>query len=538
MTINLDFEIANREKTDQLLAQNVLEELIAQGVVEFCICAGSRNAPLVYPLIHSTQVRTYYWSEERSAAFFALGRIKSHGKPVAVVTTSGTAAAELLPAAIEAFYTSLPLVLLTADRPRRFRGSGAPQAVEQVGIFSHYVHEMYDLAKEDSCSLQNWTQQGPLHLNICFEEPKDTECREIRIAEVVKKFEGHSSLPLCGEKRFENFLCKIRFPFVIVGELPLHSQEAAVNFLLHLNAPVYLEAASGLREDPRLTHLQICRGDKIWEYSTQFAYPIDGILRLGSVPTIRLWRDLENTRNRIIVCSISENPFSGLSENDVIHTSLKVFFEWGKSLKNDRHFEFANWKKADHASQKRLIDLFNEEPESEASLIHQLSNRLPSKSKVYLGNSLPIREWDLAATYHSRAFKVACNRGACGIDGQMATFFGYCSSEQENWGILGDLTVLYDLVAPWILTQMSNIKSNIVLINNGGGRIFAKLFADNFFQNNHSLTFESIAKFWKMDYERWNFIPQKITESAGNRFIELVPNQVATERFLQKLKGI
>ncbi len=121
------------------LVKQLLEEVIAQGVQELCLCPGARNAPLIYPLVHSSQVRIYYWPEERSAAFFALGRIKATGCPVAVVTTSGTAAAELLPATMEAFYTGLPLILITADRPRRFRGTGAPQSAEQVD----YLVTMY-----------------------------------------------------------------------------------------------------------------------------------------------------------------------------------------------------------------------------------------------------------------------------------------------------------------------------------------------------------------------------------------------------------
>lgn len=121
------------------------------GVAEYCVCAGSRNAPLIADLTDA-----YSFVDERSAAFFALGRIKLHGKPVAVFTTSGTAAAELLPATIEAYYSGLPLVLVTADRPARFRGTGAPQCIEQVNLFGPYA----------ATSLETWNRRGPLHLNI------------------------------------------------------------------------------------------------------------------------------------------------------------------------------------------------------------------------------------------------------------------------------------------------------------------------------------------------------------------------------------
>jgi len=149
------------------------------GVEDFCVCGGSRNAPLIaalgslavgrWPLAEADSTANgqrptanlFSHVDERAAAFFALGRAKLTGRPVAVVTTSGTAAAELLPAAVEAHYSGVPLILITADRPARYRGTGAPQAIEQEGIFGVY-------AARDAGS---WSGVGPLHINIEFDEP-------------------------------------------------------------------------------------------------------------------------------------------------------------------------------------------------------------------------------------------------------------------------------------------------------------------------------------------------------------------------------
>ena len=120
--------------TNLAKARAVIEEARVAGVREMCVCSGSRNAPLLAVLSHS-DLKLWTFVDERSAAFFALGRMKLLGAPVAVVTTSGTAAAELLPALVEAHYSGLPLVVITADRPARFRGTGAPQAIEQVNLF-------------------------------------------------------------------------------------------------------------------------------------------------------------------------------------------------------------------------------------------------------------------------------------------------------------------------------------------------------------------------------------------------------------------
>lgn len=144
--------------TNLAAARALIASVRALGACDFCVCAGSRNAPLLAVLSDSS---VYSFVDERSAAFFALGRIKRDGAPVAVVTTSGTAVAELLPAAIEAYYSGLPLVLITADRPARFRGTGAPQAIEQLGIFGVYA----------STDPATWDRKRALHLNIEFEEP-------------------------------------------------------------------------------------------------------------------------------------------------------------------------------------------------------------------------------------------------------------------------------------------------------------------------------------------------------------------------------
>src|SRR5438477_4553812 len=132
-------------------ARAIIERVRGLGVVDFCVCGGSRNAPLIAALASG-----YTFVDERSAAFFALGRAKRDGKPVAVVTTSGTAAAELLPATIEAFYSGVPLVLITADRPARYRGTGAPQSIEQVGLFGIYA----------TTELEGWNRRAPLHINV------------------------------------------------------------------------------------------------------------------------------------------------------------------------------------------------------------------------------------------------------------------------------------------------------------------------------------------------------------------------------------
>ncbi len=488
---------------------------------EFCVCPGKRNAPLIQALAQYPELEQHHWYEERSAAFFALGRARRTGRPVAVVTTSGTAAGELLPAAMEAHYSGAALLLITADRPRRFRGSGAPQSANQVGIYSNFTSFEQDLEEGEACGLQHWNKRDPAHLNICFEEPKSTfDCR----LPPLKRERGCYAAPLPVDleslQEFHSFLESAKRPLVALGTLAEEARQPVLDFLLKLQAPVYCEAVSGLREREELGILRVRDTEGLWEQ------PIDAILRIGGVPTFRGWRDLEDMQGKIAVCSVSEAPFSGLSWGSAIQTSLKDFFPKtaaGKTFKWSPCF-------ADPT------ELFAKYPKAEPSLIHELSKIIPKNSRVYLGNSLPIREWDLAAAGNA-ASDVWASRGLNGIDGQLSTFFGLCDPEKENWAIVGDLTALYDLSAPWILSEMRDYRVKIVVVNNGGGMIFSRLKMGEKFLHRHSYDFSHFAKMWGLGYEAWMSVPKTI-DCQRQSLIELKPHEQETEKFWRSYRDL
>ncbi len=514
--------------SNQELALHVLENLITAGVVDFCICPGARNASFVTILDKNESLNTHSFYEERSAAFFAIGKSRAENKPVAVITTSGTAAGELLPAIMEAYYSGIPLVVVTADRPRRFRGTGAPQAAEQVGLFGPYVSYSEDLEGFDKSQLINWKQDFPAHLNVCFEDPFR------KVSDLQEKEESHFET---NEAILNNFFTSVSHPIVIVGTLLKEERASVVQFLLKLNCPLILEAISGIREDKKLMHLIIRKFDKLLDTAHQTGYPIDGVLRIGGVPTCNFWRDLEALQSKIKVCSISRLPFKGLTFGLLIHTNLNAFFNSYEML-SDLKFKMEEWIKEDLKYQQKLNKILNLEKKSSPALIHRLSRLLPEKSHVYLGNSLPIREWDLSASFVDKGFEIQANRGLNGIDGQFSTFLGLCQEGANNFAILGDLTTLYDMAAPWILPQMSETLVTLFVINNGGGKIFSRMFQSECFQNCHNLSFEPFARMWDMDYEKWEEIPDNIDFGLVKkcRLIEIVPDNVATNRFLDLLK--
>ena len=146
---------------------------------------------------------------------------------------------------------------------------------------------------------------------------------------------GPAAIPFTPDRRYVEFLERCQFPLVVVGALQPTQQEAAVHYLVRLNAPIYAEGISGIREDLRLQHWNT-RMERIWDVSRQNGYPIDGILRLGGVPTIRLWRDLEHKEDQSLICSVSEVPFSGSQLRGVITGPLNAFFEWAMKIDSPR----------------------------------------------------------------------------------------------------------------------------------------------------------------------------------------------------------
>lgn len=527
---------------NEAITYDVLQKAIDHGVREFVICAGSRNSSFVEALRIENHVTTYYCFEERSGAFFALGRARRTGRPVAVITTSGTAVGELLPAAMEACHTGVPLLLITGDRPAAFRGSGAPQSCEQPHIFGSYVRIFQDIAKEGDCHLSDWDLRGPAHLNVCLYEPQSQPKFTGRPL-VLDRHGPRASIPYDLERSCDmltTFLDGVERPLVIVSAIPRKAREATCEFLVSLGAPVMLEGVSGLREEPRLQHLRIKSTEKVLETADSCDYPIDGVLRIGGIPTPRVWRDLEYKSGKISVCGIGELPYSGLSWNrHVIVAPIGEFLSHYQVPETAWKGRADDWLQTDSMMMQSLTALYKEEPRAEASLVHALSKQIKPESLVYLGNSLPIREWDLSATHHWGNLDVQASRGLCGIDGQISTFLGLCQPDTENWAIIGDLTALYDLAGLWVLPQMQNIQANIVIINNGGGQIFAKLFPYKEMINAHNLNFAPLADMWGIHYQRLEGIEHLYSsERRGVSLIEVVPDELATKRFNAKLAAL
>lgn len=515
------------------MVASTLGHLKALGVMDHVLCAGARNAPLVAALTDpptEAEIRIWHHFDERTASFFALGLSKKHGRPVAVITTSGTAAAELLPAAVEAYYSSIPLVLVTADRPARYRMSGAPQAIEQVGLFGRYASVMIDAQQEsDFAAITSWTRSGAIHLNICLEEPEvDFFPAPLPQLPLWVPSPEDPELAATVTDTLSDWFSSGDRALVILGELPEEWQEPVRQFLEDSELPYWAEATSGLREVPGLMSRNLHS-----ERDLKKA-PVDRVCRIGGVPSCRFWRDLEE-RPDIEVLSVSTRPWSGLARPS--ECLITPTFPQAIPVKHGTEWVTPSCEMA-------FDDLLQKHPRSEPALMRLLSEIIPSAAMVFLGNSLPIREWNLAASFTKEHPHCQANRGANGIDGEIATFMGLACDEVEAWGIFGDLTALYDLNAPALLAQMPPGQRRIVVINNGGGRIFARLpslagldeRARRITENRHQQSFAGWAELWNLAYFRWQAGESPPALPTGDLVLEIVVDQAASEAFWKEWK--
>lgn len=469
---------------------NILKNL---HVTEVIVCAGARNAPLVVGLSNqSFQVKSYF--EERSAAFYALGRAKSLNQPVAVITTSGTAAAELLPAVIEAYYQGIPLIVVTADRPKIFRGTGSPQAIEQPQLFQKYVQASYDWDVTENDLSIHFHQQKPLHFNLCFDEPLihgDFSKAAVKSAQIQTV-----------ENALINDLSKadlLHFtqPLFIISQLSSSEKTLVKNYLIKYQVHHYAEVLSGLLGDSDLQHLQMNNCESLLTQLLEKNI-FSSVIRFGGIPTLRLWRDLEKKLIQVPVLSLSNQIFSGLARHSFV-LNLDNTDLMNELYKNLKPIQF-DLKKLNQQLQIEKLKILSKYPRSEQNFIFELSQHL-NQQPLYVGNSLPIREWDL---FSQGFFPITYgNRGANGIDGQISTYLGWSQKFDQSWAVIGDLTALYDLAALGLhAPQAESGFQGIIIINNYGGQIFKKVFHHPQFLNSHKIQFEPWAQMWGWNYQQ------------------------------------
>jgi len=513
-------------------AEVFLKQLKSLGVERVCIAPGSRSTVLAIQAARIFGDATTVHFDERGLGFFALGASKISRAPTCIITTSGTAVANLLPAIIEAKQARVPLIVITADRPPELLERGSNQTIDQNRIFGSYVRWYFEIpcATDEvslnvvaDWSLQAWERSlydggaGPVHINWMFREPffESPKCGiSCAPEEVVLKRSPARKVISADTEGLQTCLRESSRGLCVVGELASPAEADAISeFVERLGWITIADPLSQLRMSQWLPNL-LSYGDLALLKEIPQQYQPDTVLHIGGRIVSKRVSSLLAGKHGATVMHLSLNgeainPHGSVRERYVLDTASVrgLAIESGRQNKDFVAFFQARGRQV--ASVLESQDGYESSNAlTEPKVIRALLQSVPQEHILMVGNSMPIRDFDMFARPRASAPFVIANRGASGIDGVVATAIGAAlGSRHDATVVVGDLSMLHDLNS---LALIKNVPQSIVIVvvNNDGGGIFSLLpvaksehFERNF-ATPHGLSFEQMAVGFGLQYVR------------------------------------
>lgn len=476
-----------------------IDEMVASGVKHAVISPGSRSTPLALLMAEHPTLKTWINIDERSAGFFALGIAKSTQSPVALLCTSGTAAANYFPAIVEATYSRVPLIVLTADRPHELREVGAPQAINQIDMYGSYSKWFVEMAiPENTPTLLNYVKTvaaravatsmaapaGIVHLNFPFREPlvpnfehltwrnhdevkavlTDKEDKlSYSVMELVQQVNQYEKgIIVCGPQDQEGF------------------PEAVTELAMALGFPILADPLSQLRSG---THSKVnvieCYDAIIRSTAAFEALRPEVVIRFGAMPVSKVLTQLissSDTRYHIVVDEDLGFRDPTLKATHFIHNDEKSFcLEAAANISEKRETKgyLEKWTKANEMA-RPILQSHVSDFQFEGDVVRRLSTTLQPNMSLFIGNSMPIRDLDTFYFLDEKNIRILANRGANGIDGIISTALGASIEGKRLVLLVGDITFYHDLNG-LLASKLHNLPITIVIVNNNGGGIFSFL---------------------------------------------------------------
>jgi len=489
-----------------VLLRAFVDELARSGMRAACTSPGSRSAPLVLSLAREPRLRCYSHVDERCAGFFALGLAKASGLPVAVTCTSGTAAAELLPAAIEAREARVPLLLLTADRPPELRENGAGQAIDQLKLFGGAAKWFFEVGTHEATPERlRWMRtlacrayaatlegrSGVVHLNFPLREPlvtdeplpEDASGRPGSAPYVRRRplstrewghFSGEEDLDVLREMIIgarRGVVVAGRDERVLAGWSP---GEAAAAFAAAAGWPLLADPLSGARSGTAaIAHYDALLRD------ADFLATIepDLVLRVGDLPVskpLRTWlTGLSDVRQIALDREGAwQDPDSVLSDSLALDPAAVLGPLAKAGIPTAEEGWLARWRSGDELAAEAILGVLGDDTLSEPMVASELGVLLPREATLFVASSMPVREIETFWPVREDPPGVLCNRGANGIDGIVSSAFGAAAAEHGPVVLLiGDVALAHD-IGGLLAARRLTLKLTIVLLDNGGGGIF------------------------------------------------------------------
>ncbi len=517
-----------------LLLRAFVDELARCGVREACTSPGSRSSPIVLALVRDARLRCFSHIDERCSGFFAVGAAKAACRPVAITCTSGTAAANLAPAVIEAWEARVPLVVLTADRPPELREVGAGQTIDQIGIYGSAAKWFFEVGTH-GCTPDRmrwmrmlacravWTslegRPGPVHLNFALREPlvAPAELGDDPVGTHPPRSGGRPWLLRSGPGRdavaagraLAIVARDAHRPVVVAGraEPGLAAIAAACE---RLGWPLLADPLSGARRGAAaVAHYDLLlRGGAFVA-----ARRPDLVVRCGDLPTskpLRAW--LERLDGD--VTQLAFDPQSSWHDPAATLHAVLDADPVATLVATAAHAPSADpawlqaWRDAD-ATCAAAIDATLGDELTEPRVARELGAALPAAATLFVASSMPVRDVEGYTAVRDDAPRVLCNRGANGIDGTVSSAFGAAAvSDGPVVLLIGDVALAHD-IGGLMAVRRSDLSLTIVLLNNDGGGIFEFLpiaGARDAFEEHiatpHGLDFAHAAALYHCAYER------------------------------------
>ena len=518
-------------------------ELYAYGVREVVISPGSRSTPLAIAFEAHPNIKTWIHPDERSAAFFALGLIKGSERPVAILCTSGTAAANYTPAIAESQISRIPLIVLTSDRPHELRSVGAPQAINQVNMFANYINFQFDMpvadGSQEMLNTINYQMQiasqylygphrGPIHFNLPFREPLTPD---LEMTENLKS--EHKILPHYQKnidiQDIKNVL-KDKKGLIIVGDMQHQAVDQILTYATIHDLPILADPLSQLR---KFNHPNVITTYDLL-YRSHLNIDADFIIRVGK-PVISKKLNQWLTRTNAFQILVQNND-----KIDVFPTPPHISYEisandFFRSLVNEptvnRKDWIERWQSIEAQSRKAITQHMSQATD-ESAFVSTLIQKLTKDDALFVSNSMPIRDVD--NLLFDSEVEVYANRGANGIDGVISTALGMAVHKKVTL-LIGDLAFYHDMNG-LLMAKLNDIHINVVILNNDGGGIFSYLpqktaaeqYFERLFGTPTGLNFEYTAMLYDFSFKRLDNITDfsQVSFSNMNSYIyEILTNR-------------
>ncbi len=501
--------------TDLVALRGFVDALVRAGVGDAVVCPGSRSTPLALAFRAHPRVTVRVLVDERSAGFFALGMARAGRRPVAVLTTSGTAAANLLPAVVEASLGRVPLVLITADRPAELRDRGAAQAIDQVRLFGTHAKWFAELPLLDgedvtarhvrsvatrAVATALGGPAGPVHLNVPFREPlvPDGPLGPLDGEQPTAVIGGRRTLADEEVERLALRLAAVERGLIVAGPQDDPAFPAAVARLAAaLHWPILADPLSLVRNGPHDRARVIGRGDQLLRPGPWRAGHVPGlVLRFGAMPTSKsVLTLLEEERPAQVVVdgdggwrepAILPTTFVHADSSATANAIADALGAGERRPGGSRlrpapargHPWLDAWLTADRSADRALRGWLTRTTDAgeafEGAPFAHLADLLPDGGILWAGSSMPVRDMDAWLPAGPRAIRPLANRGANGIDGVVSSAFGAAATGAPVTLVIGDLALLHDL-SGLVAARLHGLAATIVVVNNDGGGIFSFL---------------------------------------------------------------